>query len=278
VTEAGPEALSGARGRLLAATARETSPRRAPRPWTVRLAGIAAAGLAVAAAVAIVTNQTAVPATEPRSLTSAKDVLLVAADSARRAPQEPATYWHIRREDEDGAVIGETWTTRDGRRWSRGEPGNGRDLIKLDSGTFLLGTAGDDGPRLTMEDLETLPAEPEALRRKVVEMRKGDAEDGADPALIPLLSLVAELPAPAGVRAAAFRALAELPGVRRLRTVEDGEELQFRNGLSDRKVVIDPDTSRVVRTDLLPAATGGITTSGDGFIKLTAEWTDEGPR
>ncbi|MEZ7125070.1 hypothetical protein ACBR40_07015 [Nonomuraea sp. AD125B] len=81
------------------------------------------------------------------------------------------------------------------------------------------------------------------------------------------------------MRSAAFRALAELPGVRRLGAVEGGEELLIQSGRHERRLVVDPETSQVIRTNWLPTATGGSMGMNSGFfIKLTTGWTDELPR
>ncbi|MEV4569202.1 CU044_5270 family protein [Nonomuraea sp. NPDC049419] len=287
VTETGPEALAGARGRLLAAmagTAAPHRPQRARRPLTVRVAGVAAAGLAAAAAVVVLTNQATVPAQPPVSagealpLTSARNVLLVAAESAQRTPQGSGRYWHIKREkDTGGRVFEESWTTRDGRRWTRGSD-DGAPVVQADSGTFWIGPA-DSGTEVSVKDLEALPTDPQALRQKVTAMQHGDPSFGEDVALLPLASLVAELPAPADVRSAAFRALADLPGVQRVGTTEGGEELLIQRGKYDARMVVDPETSRVTRTNWLPTATGGIAGANNGhFIQLITEWTDELPR
>ncbi|MGA5761672.1 CU044_5270 family protein [Nonomuraea bangladeshensis] len=281
VAETDLDTLTGARGQLLAVMARTAAPRRSRRPLTIA----AAAAAVAAAAVVIVSGQAATPVKPPASaddvlpLTSARNILLVAAASAERTRQGSGTYWHIRRESVDGRHFwGESWTTRDGQRWSRGEAGNGAGVVKEPSGTFWLGPA-DSGTEVSVEDLEALPTDPEALRQKVTAMQKGDPAGERDLALLPLASLIAELPAPAQVRSAAFRALAELPGVRRLGAVEGGEELLIQSGSHESRLVVDPETSQVIRTSYLPTATGGSMGTKRGlFIKLTTGWTDELPR
>ncbi|WP_043636517.1 CU044_5270 family protein [Nonomuraea candida] len=285
MAETGPDALTGARERLLAVMARQPAPRRSRRTLTMRVTGLAAAAAVAAAAVVIATGPAALPVKPPAAagdvlpLTSARNVLLVAADSAERAPQGSGTYWHIKRESEDGRRFwGESWTTRDGQRWSRGEPGNGPGVVKEPSGTFWLGPA-DSGTEVTMDELEALPTDPEALRQKVTAMQQGGPVGEHDVALLPLASLIAELPAPADVRSAAFRALAGLPGVRRTGAVDGGEELLIQNGRHESRLVVDPETSRVIRTSWIPTATGGLMGTNRGLlIKLTTGWTDELPR
>ncbi|MEV4551526.1 CU044_5270 family protein [Nonomuraea wenchangensis] len=283
VAQTDPDTLTGARGHLLAVMARQPAPRRSRRPLTMRVTGLAAAVALAATTVVIVTGQAAMPVRPPVSagdvlpLTSARNILLVAAASAERTPQGSGAYWHIKRESADGRhVWGESWTTRDGQRWSRGEPGDGPGVVKEPSGTFRLGPAGS-GAEVSMEDLEALPTDPEALRQKVTSMQQGDPADELDVAVLPLTSLIAELPAPAEVRSAAFRALAELPGVRRLGAVGGGEELLIQSGRHERRLVVDPETSQVILTNYLPTAAGG-SMGTNRFIKLTTGWTDDLPR
>ncbi|MFI7228005.1 CU044_5270 family protein [Nonomuraea angiospora] len=285
VPETGPDALTGARERLLAVTARPAAPRRSRRPLTMRVTGLAvasaAAALAAAVAVVIGPGQTAVPvkplpyARDVLPLTSAKNILLVAADNAEQEPQASGTYWHIRQESENGRLRGESWTTRDGRRWSRGMPGRGEGVVEEPSASFWLGLGR--GGEVGFQDLQELPTDPETLKRRVVEMRTETVGE-LDIAFLPLVSLIAELPAPAEVRAAAFRALASLPNVQRLGAVEGGEELMIPDGTWEIKLVVDPQTSRVIRTNLLPTSDGGLAGANSGFIKLTTGWTDELPR
>ncbi|MBB5783386.1 CU044_5270 family protein [Nonomuraea jabiensis] len=280
VAQTDPDALAGARGRLLAAMSGTAAPRRRRRPLTVGVGGVAAAVLAAAAAVVIVTGQAAAPVKPPPSagdvlpLTSAKNILLVAATSAEHAPQGSGTYWHIRQESENGRLRGESWTTRDGRRWSRGMAGRGEGVVKEPSASFWLGPGNGE---VSFQDLQRLPTDPETLKQRVAETQKETVGE-LDIAFLPLVSLIAELPAPAQVRAAAFRALASLPDVRRLGATDGGQELLIPDGTWEIKLVVDPETSRVIRTNLLPTSDGGLAGANSGFIKLTTGWTDELPR
>ncbi|MFC7649126.1 hypothetical protein ACFQX6_58400 [Streptosporangium lutulentum] len=79
---------------------------------------------------------------------------------------------------------------------------------------------------MSFEELERLPTDPEALKAWIAE-RKGNENDMSpseiqgDPTLT-LFTLITELPAPAEVRSAAFRALAATPGVENVGAVEGG--------------------------------------------------------
>lgn len=151
-------------------------------------------------------------------------------------------------------------------------PGHGDGVVRESSATFWL---GPENAEVSVEDLEALPTDPEALRREVTRTQKGGSPGRYDVAFLPLVSLIAELPAPAEVRSAAFRALAELPGVRRLGVAAGGEELMIPHGDREIRLVVDPETSRVIRTNLLPTAEGGLAGANNGlFIKLTTGWTD----
>ncbi|MEO3872622.1 CU044_5270 family protein [Nonomuraea sp. B12E4] len=282
VPESDPDALADARGRLLTTMDRTSAPRRPRRPRTVRVTGLAAAAVALTAAVAVVIAPgPPAPVKPPASagaalpLTSAKNILLMAATSAERAPQDSGTYWHIKQESENGRLREESWTTRDGRRWSRGMPGREPGVVKEDSATFWL---GPENAEVGMEDLKALPTDPETLKQRLTETQKGGGPGELDIAFLPLVSLIAELPAPADVRAAAFRALASLPNVQRLGAAEGGEALTIPDGKWEIKLVVDPKTSRVTRSNLLPTADGGLSGANKGFIKLTTGWTDQLPQ
>ncbi|TDC87295.1 hypothetical protein E1292_46890 [Nonomuraea deserti] len=277
VGESEPDALNGARERLLTVMARTPEPRRFRLPVKLRLAGVVA--VAAAAAVVIATSPAAPvkpPATgDALPPVSAQNILLVAAASAERTPLGSGAYWHVRKEKDDGGLFTESWTTRDGQRWMRPVPGRDRSVVgKAPSARFWLAPGQGE---LSIQDIEALPTDPEALKQRVTEMIP-TAVDHHDPAFFPLLSLIAELPAPAKVRSAAFRALATVPDVQRVGTVEGGEELMVPDGDQEIRLVVDPETSRVVRANRLPTVGGGVAgANGEHFFKLTTGWTDDFP-
>lgn len=104
------------------------------------------------------------------------------------------------------------------------------------------------------------------------EMRQRSVFDG-------LISLVSQLPAPPKVRAAAFRAIAAYPNVESLGEVEGGQGLLI--SLPDgepARLVVDPATGQIRRTNLFVTADGGIMRAGGsgadaGSLTLVAEWT-----
>ncbi|MFI6797144.1 CU044_5270 family protein [Streptosporangium canum] len=235
-------------------------------------------GLATAAAAVVAVIATGV--TTPAGVSiSGREVLLMAAASAERTPQGSGTYWYVRSEWSNSETPAmESWTRRDGRRWTKGEPGDPPGVAVPASFSLRL-----KGAEVSFEDLEGLPTDSEALKARITE-RKGRADDMSrseqlgDP-LLSLLSLISALPTPSEVRSAAFRALAATPGVESRGAVEGGQELLIPNpdGESPIKLVVDPETARVTRTNLLLTGDGNVA-STDEFISVTTNWTDQPPR
>lgn len=97
--------------------------------------------------------------------------------------------------------------------------------------------------------------------------------------LFPLMALISELPTPPEVRSAAFRALAATPGVENTGAVEGGQELLIPGSEEgdETKLVVDPETAQVSRTNFLITAEGGVASS-NGFIRVTTGWTDQPPQ
>jgi hypothetical protein len=174
-------------------------------------------------------------------------------------------------------------------------------------GTASLTRVGEDtfvvveGRGLTFAQLQRLPDDPGALRDWV-----GDAvEDDLDPSVSAdildfnlaevLANLLADVPAPPGVRAAAYRALADMPNVTSIGPTRD--ELgrtgvgilidagdwagvvfpggrRFKSGELTNTLIIDPDTSHVLSTQ---ANVGKSSDPASGTLILEVGWTDEEP-
>ncbi|WP_132638498.1 hypothetical protein [Nonomuraea mesophila] len=157
------------------------------------------------------------------------------------------------------------WVTRQGRAWIA-EEGE----IKRVTGRSPFSMAGRD---LTYQQIQALPSDAAALRERVAAMLPAGSEGLLADALSGLLWTK---PSPPRVRAAAYRALADLPEVRYLGARQDergraGEAFSFAlPSCVERTLIIDPATSQV-----LSCSDGGH--DGRHEIVLTAGWTDRGP-
>ncbi|MCK2214074.1 CU044_5270 family protein [Actinomadura sp. ATCC 31491] len=242
----------------------------------VRLLPAVGTAVAAAAAVAVLVAGVLTPAAAPAS---GRDVLLMAAASAERIPQGTGAYWHITRtwQGPDGPETQETWTSRDGRHWSRNEPYATPGAVVADDKPFRL-----MGAEIGLDELESLPADPEQLKERLAELPRHDAAmtsaDRPGALVSPLITLITELPTPARVRAAAFEALAATPGVRNAGPADGGQELLIPlPGSTEIKLVVDPEAARVTRANVLLTAEGGAAMSAS-YISVTTGWTDDLPR
>ncbi|MGW3347558.1 CU044_5270 family protein [Nonomuraea rubra] len=224
--------------------------RRRRLAWPMAIAATAAAALALFLLI---------PREQP--MEAGRQILLTAATSAASSTSQ-GTYWHVRKLH-DGVRETELWVTRQGRAWTAEQ---GR--VTRVTGRSPFSMAGRD---LTFAEIQALPADAAALRERVAAMLPAGSESLLADALGGLLWTK---PSPPGVRAAAYRALADLPEVRYLGTDTDargraGEAFSF--GLPSgvrRTLIIDPATSQVLSSE-------------DGTrseLVLVAGWTDEGPR
>ncbi|SFL00992.1 hypothetical protein SAMN05216275_14710 [Streptosporangium canum] len=136
---------------------------------------------------------------------------------------------------------------------------------------------------MTLKEIEALPADPEALKKRAIEAIRRDNGVGPDEDALPrtLANLLYALPASPQVRSAAYQALATLPAVRVEGPTTDP---RGRPGIAvtfliqgDRtpriRLIIDPDTSKVL------AVEGIVTPDGDSHVNVVLEsgWTDTEP-
>jgi hypothetical protein len=156
-----------------------------------------------------------------------------------------------------------------------------------------------EGTELTYAQLQALPTDAEALRSWVERRTRKDLDPAATDDIVNdnvgeiLVNLLVSYPVPPGVRAAAYRALAELPGVTSAGPTRDelgragvGITIHHRGvmlavgptvaggsaGQLTRTLIIDPATSHV----LADRATVGSHVVTDKLI-LEVGWTDEPP-
>ncbi|MGP3936804.1 CU044_5270 family protein [Nonomuraea sp. KM88] len=268
------------RNRLLARMGE--SPRRR-YGWLLPGFGMAAAAAVIALVVGVaVVGTTSAPG-------SGREVLLVAATSAESAPEGSGKYWYTRAEAEGSDLVVENWVSRDGGRWSKGTPANPHEVGPDRPQLFVLGDA-----ELTWEELQALPADPGRLTTWIRETHEREeltpaaAEELEDLGMTAadqerfavvhrLAALITSMPAPSDVRAAAFRALADLPGVENRGAVEGGEALSIPTKVGEINLVVDPETSRVSRANVVQGNDGSSLGSRSSY-RLTAEWTDHLPR
>ncbi|MFG2037853.1 CU044_5270 family protein [Dactylosporangium sp. NPDC048998] len=276
---------------------------RAPRPTlspTRRLV-LAGAGLATVAAVtaAVALQQTA-PTTPKQGISTAAapdpetaaDLLLVAATRSDAGPAGGGRYWVVRAEHGEQRDTGlpratdEQWlATRPGDpsvAYLRG-PSGGWTLRPLQGHTaennFLLG-----GRPRSAAELAALPSRPEELKAKLLQWY---AESGATESRDGFLffsgaAIVLDLPVPAPVRAAAYRLLAELPGIASLGRVTDA---LGRSGIAvaytrrgdggaegQQRLIVDPATGNALAQE---SWTAGARLSYTAVVK--AQWSDATP-
>ena len=105
--------------------------------------------------------------------------------------------------------------------------------LRTEPGTASLTRVGEDtfmvveGRDLTFAQLQRLPDDPEALRDWVVDAVDDDLDPSASAEIVDdnvaevLANLLVDVPAPPGVRAAAYRALADMPNVRSIGPTRD---------------------------------------------------------
>jgi hypothetical protein len=288
--------------------ARAPAPRR-PRRRGVRL-GWLASGTAVtatmAAAVAFAMTlgptqptQPGQPADPSPSQLSGQEILLNAAVVAQARPVTTGAFWHVKQEipvpDTPKPIqTFSIWIARDGTHYTMPDGYPGASQFDLDIG-FDAG-----GSLLTLEQLERLPTDPVALQAWMTDSflhptpRPGPVPaDGGLPREIPadevpnaiavgLADLLWQVPAPPAVRSAALRALAAMPNVTNLGSMDGGQALRISfgappadkypdgklpPGAGQLTLIIDPETSTLLSS-----------TTYQGTTKvLEAAWTNDLP-
>jgi hypothetical protein len=211
----------------------------------------------------------------PVSELSGRQVLLAAAATALK--QHPGAYWHYKitlkfknaPPPPPGVPVVnsyESWIAKDGRYW------NAQPRCAAPPGTAVFEGPGL-GPviNLTYKLAQHLPTSPAAL---TAWFAKYNPHDRYGPGFVPgmLISLQYQIPAPPKVRAAAFLALAGLPGVKSLGPVKGGVGLRINPpgafAYGGMKLVVDPATA-LVRSETV----GGAVT-----VIKKAQWTNRLPR
>jgi hypothetical protein len=238
---------------------------------------------------------------------SARQILLAAATTAARAPDASGAYWFDKTTE---SVPGyretdKTWSPRHGGPywvWA-GKKTHGR-VIKLPSrGPLRFDVTGNPGElrqlqglgplkvspgssrvaqtagQLTIGQLRQLPADPAALKAKMVainnryERLNGMPDPGHVAIFMSLTTLVAGTPAPPAVRAAAFRAIASLPNVTSLGPVKGGQAVKLALGGNQYATLIVNTATGQARSSLTVNRDAGQTAS----LSDTAHWVSRLP-
>ena len=277
---------------------------RTRRPgWRVAGIGLAAAAVAVAV-IAAVMFTSGPPRTRPGAAVrstatrhhpatakqSVQQMLLTAAASAQRAPAGSGSYWYVRVRAATGngnkLYLAESWTKRDGQTWIRDQKGG--TPIELPRSPAVLGPFFLGGRELRFHQLQHLPAGPAALTRWIVTnaARHGSKSGGPVPGKAQeredifdsLISLLSELPATPQVRAAAFRALAALPGVTSLGQAGGGQGVRFTLlGGQQATLVIDPASGQIRATNFFVDNQGAEFWQKIPNATITGRWTNTLP-
>jgi hypothetical protein len=314
------DAQLAARAALLREIEAARAPARRRRRRGVRLGWLAGATAVTATVAVVVTIAVAPRPTEPTppgqqaagpsssqlpSELSGPQVLLNAAAAALASPASAGAYWHVKQEipvpDTPKPIqTFNEWTARDGTRYTMPDGYPGAFRVSLDVGFYAGGSL------LTLEQLERLPTDPDALTAWMTDSYLRPSRPpapGITPGLMPadgnaqelpaeeLLNMVAgglsrllwQVPAPPAVRSAALRALAAMPNVTNLGARDGGQALRIFFGLPpadkypDGKVppgagelilIIDPATSTLLSS-----------TTYEGTTRiLEATWTDDPPK
>ncbi len=226
------------------------------------------------------------PAKQPASR-----ILLAAAVSAARTPSGSGIYWYvrIRAAFNDGHTLQllESWTTRDGRTWVRDEK-TGSAPVEIPQSPGMLGPFFLGGQELTFSQIQDLPTDPAALTRWIAANAgtHGGKSGGPAPSTAQeredifdsLTSLISELPAPPKVRAAAFRALAVLPGVASLGQIGGGQGIRFTlPGGEQATLIVDPSTGQIIATNFFVDNQGAEYFQDVPNATITGRWTDTLP-
>jgi hypothetical protein len=173
-------------------------------------------------------------------------------------------------------------------------------VTRFGEDTFQL----TEGHKLTFGQLQRLPEDPDALRAWLVGIARHDLDPSASAAVVDLnvanelSDLLVDFPVPPGVRAAAFRALADMPnvasigpmrdelgragvgieigtrGVDAIAVLGDGSPVVAPAGELTRTLIIDPDTSLVLADE---TSIGNRSDPFSDTLILGVGWTNQKP-
>ncbi len=266
------EAFDRSRHRLRNSMRGAPAKRRHPKRWIAAGAGLAT----VAAAVAVVVSDRSGPGSGPvkEPVLSGQQVMLAAAVTAESRPATSGTYWHTRSVEHLGKVslARETWIRRDGRTWLSAAPGL---VSRVEPHPILPST------KLGYAQVQRLPTDPGRLKAALLRSSsfpQGTEQERQLAGVNVLQSVLIDAPAPPKVRAAAFRALAALPGIANLGKTTGGYRLKIsymsgtgRGVDGTETIVVDPKSTQVRVEGWAGFGDGGLPV---GPSQSTSGWTD----
>jgi hypothetical protein len=252
-----------------------TAARRRKKTWLACGVGVSAAAAAAAVAVLAGTSLPAPARPAGHFATAqmgARQILLAAA--VKVLHRQPGSYWHykmtVRMTNEIPPATYESWIARDGRFWNPAEypagcPAGPAGVVLNGPGWAGFSLGPSDGS-LTYERARHLPTDPAKLAAWFAAYSQDESfiADGLE-------ALEYMVPAPPAVEAAAFRALAALPGVTSLGPVTGGVGLKITYSPAEgnwEKLVIDPATGEL----------RSLTNYKSVTTITSAAWTNQLPR
>jgi hypothetical protein len=291
---------------MLAAFQRRTQPRRRRRLAALKAsAALTAAATAAVTALAVLPGGAAPGTPGTRDLSSARDILLTAAVSAARQPASGA-YWHTSvlenfRRTANGPVIAsdlvnrwvassasrESWGTE---KWLKGNASLAGGLSSHHAKGSTISYGGDARSFtvffMTVAELEHLPTSPprlaaalqQAARRWIV--TPASVRD-VDSTLFQNAFDLLRAPLSPPVRAAVFRVLAQLPGVRSVGRIRDsqgrlGYGVQMSGAGWTDTLVVDLRTGAVL-DDISGGYRRGHTTAAEDQTLISQGWANSIP-
>jgi hypothetical protein len=258
-------------------------PRHTKRRWMIPAAGTVTA---VAAAAAAGPFAVTVPADHPggrpparhlaTSRPTGRQILLAAAISVAR--QQPGKYWHMLINENQVNIPGggvndvdDQWVAHDGSSWTSPpcKAGlSGKVVMNIGGLSFGLGNPRKPFPSWSYDLVQRWPANAAALEARIATYTTNKSEE-----LQALVALELVVPAPPGVRAAAYRAIAMFPGVQDRGPVQGGHAVFVppRDG-GPLLLVLDPSTG------LIHSQTWTVAGGQMSWTVLLAQWTNKLPR
>lgn len=212
-----------------------------------RITATVLAAAAVAASVVVYTDTGAGSTGATHRTTAAITTATFLNDTAEVAATTPISYgpyWRMRLKASDSNGTSRTFTEYISRSGHYSVVANGRTYHKPLAETWRLGPK-----QLGWNDLDRLPTDPAAL----LSLMNSSKEYAGQSAFVQAGSILGSSPASPHLRAALYKALARMQGVKLVGTVKDGTgrsgtELVFNGVASQDRMIVDPRTGVLLET------------------------------